>query len=110
MACEVLQDGGSEPFCFDVQTLARNYDKKWLYNIITQNTAYGKIILDQGIKTRYGWVVSVNLICKKIGEKAHALKEESEVLMEYQTHKDTNKLHIDLGHPLKEFMQATGKE
>ena len=42
------------------------------------NTGNGDMLLDCRIKTRDGWVAGVDFFHKRLGEKAHVLKEKYE--------------------------------
>ena len=49
------------------------------------------------------------LLCKRIGEKVHASKEESEVPMMFQKSKNINELYLELGLPLDAIIQSVEK-
>ena len=79
------------------------------------DTVSSDIVWDHRIKTRDDWEAEVEVICEKISNRAHALKEELithskqvGVLMA-KLFKNVNALHNELEHLLEDIEQAAGK-
>ena len=64
-------------------------------------TSDGKIILDCQIKTHEGWVVGVEFLQEISQERAQSATALHK--------KNTNDLHVELGHPSKTITCATAK-
>ena len=100
MACEILTQGRCEPV-FPSKLLQGGKISSDHQNIIVVESSNGNIVLDCQIKSCNSQVAIVKFLHETYQERAQSANVHEK--------KNTNDLHVELGHPSKVITHATTK-